>query len=179
MLQERTDGPKLKGQRSYMEIAEAISRYGSPGSVLSDQRELYKRMVYNILMNNENDHLRNHAFYFDGNGWRLTKLYDVVPIEYRVKHLWFEAGKHATEMSLSNALTSHALFGLTLAQAREIIEGMVKTFFSGWERHFEQCGVSQDDMGKLRHLLGHRVRAEIERDDWVRSKFLRMAQPAM
>jgi serine/threonine-protein kinase HipA len=46
-----------------------------------DARELWRRMVFNILCNNTDDHLRNHGFLWDAgkHGWRLSPLYDVVP----------------------------------------------------------------------------------------------------
>src|SRR5262245_16692634 len=61
---------------SYRDLAETIRRFGS--DPLSDLRELFRRMAFNILVGSDDDHLRNHAFLFVDRGWRLSPLYDVV-----------------------------------------------------------------------------------------------------
>lgn len=63
---------------SYADLAGVIRQYGT--SVRTDLHELFSRMVFNILVTNDDDHLRNHGFLGDGSGgWRLSPLYDVVP----------------------------------------------------------------------------------------------------
>lgn len=47
-----------------------------------DLKELWKRIVFNMAVSNTDDHLRNHGFIWDSNGWRLYPLYDVNPIPY-------------------------------------------------------------------------------------------------
>ena len=47
-----------------------------------DSVELWKRIVFNMAVSNTDDHLRNHAFIFTKNGWRLSPLYDVNPVPY-------------------------------------------------------------------------------------------------
>ena len=63
-----------------------------------DLIELWKRIVFNMAVSNTDDHLRNHAFIFAENGWRLSPLYDVNPIPFWtfIKALW----KWSKSMSL-------------------------------------------------------------------------------
>lgn len=67
--------------QSYAAIADAISARGAAAYVERDRQELFMRMLFNILVTNNDDHLRNHAFAHDthARGWRLSPLYDVVP----------------------------------------------------------------------------------------------------
>src|SRR3546814_17136977 len=62
-------------------ISDWSSDVCSSDLIASDRHELFARMVFNIMVSNDDDHLRNHAFLFDaqGAGWRLSPLYDVVP----------------------------------------------------------------------------------------------------
>ncbi|MBA5983626.1 HipA domain-containing protein, partial [Pseudomonas sp. MD195_PC81_125] len=64
---------------SYIELARAIIEHGS--EVDTDLRELWSRIVFNILVSNTDDHLRNHGFLLDpGRGWRLSEAYDINPV---------------------------------------------------------------------------------------------------
>lgn len=71
-------------QRSYLEIADAIRRYGSRPA--ADLRQLWRRIVFNVLISNTDDHLRNHAFLYVGtDGWVLSPAYDMNPVPADVK----------------------------------------------------------------------------------------------
>ena len=62
--------------RSYLLLADELRRrIGRPG----DGPELFRRMVFNALINNCDDHLRNHGLIAAGAGWRLSPVYDLVP----------------------------------------------------------------------------------------------------
>lgn len=70
--------------RSYIDIAESILSYGANPE--HDLRELWKRMVFNIMTSNMDDHLRNHGFLFVGNsGWQLSPVYDLESTPENVK----------------------------------------------------------------------------------------------
>ena len=62
-------------RRSYLEIGEILSMEGSHPK--EDWRELYRRMIFNILTSNFDDHLRNHGFLREERGWRLSPVYDL------------------------------------------------------------------------------------------------------
>lgn len=63
---------------SYLEIAEKIRVHGSAPD--EDLLELWKRMVFAVLISNTDDHLRNHGFLFENGGWKLSPVYDVNPV---------------------------------------------------------------------------------------------------
>src|ERR1035438_7832551 len=75
-------------QASYLEIAQVLEEHSSDAGV--DLRELWRRIVFTVLISNTDDHLRNHGFLYEGNrGWRLPPAYDLnpVPVQFRPRVL--------------------------------------------------------------------------------------------
>ena len=62
---------------SYLDIAEVIQQYGA--NIKEDLAQLWKRIVFNILISNTDDHLRNHGFILSDKGWLLSPAYDINP----------------------------------------------------------------------------------------------------
>src|SRR5580698_2958644 len=67
--------------KSYADLARAVQRYCHPRVIRENNRELFERLIFNIFVSNDDDHLRNHGFFWDPRlpGWRLSPLYDVMP----------------------------------------------------------------------------------------------------
>jgi serine/threonine-protein kinase HipA len=119
--------------------------------VRSDLHELFRRMVFNILVTNDDDHLRNHGFLFDGTGWRLSPLYDVVPkpqvsLERRLVLGVGPAGRDAT---LENALAGAARFDLGAEDASTLVQEMRAKIAARWEQLFAEAGLSHADRGRF------------------------------
>lgn len=157
-------------QGSYAALADALSRYGAAGSVQMDRTELFGRMVFNILVSNDDDHLRNHGVLWSPQpqGWRLAPLYDVLP-HPQVGHerfLQIGVGSQGRLATLDNALSACGRFGLTPAQAAAVIERITMTV-RAWKNHFEAQGISGTDLDVLasafrsRHELGWRAIAAV------------------
>lgn len=116
---------EAKPQYSYLLLAEARRLTGS-GEVLSeDLKELFRRMVFNILVDNTDDHESNHGFVHDG-GWRLSKAFDISPQMTRLGYQQMQVGTGATESSLKNALSACERFGLRRDEAVAVVEGLVE-----------------------------------------------------
>lgn len=156
------------GTYSYQDIVQALNLYGSPGHLQADREELFRRMVFNMLVANEDDHLRNHSLLHDGAGWRLSPLYDVVPGFHGPRHLYLSAGTQGGLMSLSNALSKCEAFGLYRKQARDIVAELVTEFARSWEAAFLESGVPAADMSQLRKLFDFTRLAERETDPEAR-----------
>ncbi|MGR5543290.1 HipA domain-containing protein, partial [Vibrio campbellii] len=62
---------------SYLELAEFLTQNGS--NTQEDLEQLWARLLFNIMVSNSDDHLRNHGFIFDTTGWRLSPAYDINP----------------------------------------------------------------------------------------------------
>lgn len=125
---------------SYSDICRVIEQFGVPGLVAADRSELFRRMVFNILVSNDDDHLRNHAFLFDpaGNGWRLSPLFDVVPKPQvaSARNLAIGIGTSGRSATLDNAMSECEQFGLGRDAARAVI-GEVVAVTRAWREHFE------------------------------------------
>lgn len=134
---------------SYPELADNLRRLSA--DYKSDAEELFRRMVFNILISNDDDHLRNHALIYSAQGWRLSPAYDLVPhaqIGYE-RHQSIIIGKKGREGSLKNAMTEVGRFGLTNAKASAIINE-VKAVVSQWDELFVKYGISKNDIEMLR-----------------------------
>lgn len=134
--------------QSYAAIADVISTRGAGAHVERDRVELFKRMVFNILVTNNDDHLRNHAFLYDSDarGWRLSPLYDVVPspVVGTERFLNLGVGPHGRVARLDNALAGAGRFGIHRRAAARIIEALVEQVRT-WRNTFDACGVSETD----------------------------------
>ena len=130
---------------SYADLAAILRQHGT--QVRRDLHELFRRMVFNILVTNDDDHLRNHGYLFDGTGWRLSPLYDVVP-KPQVgldRRLVLGAGPQGRDATIPNALAGAAAFALSADDALAIVEDMRARVAAGWERQFEDTKVSKAD----------------------------------
>ncbi|MCM7283662.1 HipA domain-containing protein [Enterobacter hormaechei] len=78
-LTRHLDGDDYSTGVSYLELAEVLIRNGAKTN--ADLQELWSRIVFNILVSNSDDHLRNHGFILvPGKGWRLSEAYDINPV---------------------------------------------------------------------------------------------------
>jgi serine/threonine-protein kinase HipA len=131
-------------QMRYADIARAIEQLGSRGQIQIDRTELFRRMVFNILVSNDDDHLRNHAFLYDSEtqGWRLSPVYDVVPrpSASHERYLHLGVGPQGRVSTLDNALAGCEQFGLSSIEAAVIIDQIVRTVRE-WKGRFETLAV--------------------------------------
>lgn len=146
---------------SYRELAEVVRRYGT--NPRHDLRELFRRMAYNILVGNDDDHLRNHAFLYDGRGWNLSPLYDVVSRPRRAQdgRLALVVGELGHEATLSNALTSAAAFGLVKDEAATLLEDLRAQVAARWKAALIESGVGEIEIERLANSF-----AESARESW-------------
>lgn len=127
---------------SYTEIVDFM-RTVAPDPQL-DFEELYRRMVFTVLVSNKDDHLKNHGFLYVGSDrWRLSPMFDVNPAPDRNPHLEtaiMEGGSH--DRSIRLALEACGFFEVTDANARKIIRNTAQRLSDGWRETFRQAGVT-------------------------------------
>jgi serine/threonine-protein kinase HipA len=114
------DGDDASTGVSYLEIARVLINHGAQTD--TDLRELWSRIVFNMLVSNTDDHLRNHGFIFvPGQGWRLSAAYDMnpVPESYGLK-LNISEADNAIDLDLARSVAPY--FRLSIADADGIIE---------------------------------------------------------
>lgn len=140
MLQA-TDGE----QGSYLEIAEAIEMCSSHAT--ADLRQLWRRIVFSILISNTDDHLRNHGFLHEyADTWRLSPAFDINPNpEPGPKHLSTAIDLGDDAASIAVALSVADYFRLSAEQAHEVV-GQVQTAVSHWAQVARQCGLTSQEV---------------------------------
>lgn len=132
---------------SYLEIADALRLYGATPK--QDLFELWKRIVFFILISNTDDHLRNHGFvYNDEKGWRLAPLYDVNPSNDNKNMLNTFITENDNSQNLELALEICDYFGIKPEEAKKIIEEMKKEV-QKWNIVAKKYGLSKYEIEKM------------------------------
>src|SRR5260370_3438551 len=112
------------GERgSYPELVDVLTQYGA--RVADDAREIYRRMVLNVLISNVDDHLRNHGFLWTGrHGWTLSPVYDLnpTPTDVRKRILTTNINLDEGTCDLNLVISVAEYFGLADAAAKRIIK---------------------------------------------------------
>jgi serine/threonine-protein kinase HipA len=131
---------------SYPLLADQLRRWSEKPR--DDRVELFRRVVFNAAVTNNDDHPRNHALRRTARGWRLTPAYDLVPaplISLERRDLAMTVGAYGRTASIYNLLSQCERFGLTAEEARKEIDAIVATVRT-WRDHFRACGVSPKDI---------------------------------
>lgn len=132
-----------EGRMGYADVAEIARRLSS--SPVDDSHELYRRMVFNILIENTDDHEKNHAFVFHQGEWKLSPAYDVLPQLQGLGFHQLRIGKDGNESKVANALSECERFMLKPGEAKEIVEQTAEQV-RHWREAFARAGVSQQDI---------------------------------
>jgi serine/threonine-protein kinase HipA len=134
---------------SYSALATVLLRLGHPDRQNAMREELFKRMVFNILMDNTDDHELNHCVRLGFDGYyALAPAFDVVPTLQNLGYQSLSVGASGAESTLVNALSELSEFGMKRPRAIELIRVVARTV-DQWPRHFAQHGVCQADMAQL------------------------------
>lgn len=134
-------------EASYTDIAECIRMYSSAPT--ADLHELWRRIVFSVLIGNLDDRLRNHGFLYDRNDkWRLAPAYDLnpVPLQEKARELSTWISEEGPGADLDIARRAAPFFALKKDRAEAIID---EVFFAldGWQNTARQLGMSAADIG--------------------------------
>jgi serine/threonine-protein kinase HipA len=146
-LLQRDDGEAA----SYLDLAEALQLQGDAARLESDLHQLYRRIAFNILVGNRDDHLRNHGFLRGATGWSLAPAFDLNPNP--------DAREHALAIDETNprpdlaTLRSTAPYYRLEEASAARIEFQVLTAVRTWRRIATRLGLSPDDLQALAGVL--------------------------
>ena len=139
------------GERSgYPELAQLLRRRGVAAGGLNTEQmhELFRRMVFNILIDNTDDHDKNHVLLArdHGNGQlELAPAFDVLPSGQALGYQQMRVGSDDADATIDNALSMCTQFGLkrdaAVAQAREVARVVRR-----WTTYFANAGVGVRDI---------------------------------
>lgn len=141
--------------RSYLEFVDALRRYGA--SPKQDMQELWRRIVFNILISNTDDHLRNHAFLHAGvEGWRLAPAYDLNPVPTDIKPRLLSTAIDLDDgtASLDLALSVIGYFELDEDKARAIATEVGRAVAT-WREEAANLGLAQTEIDRVRSAFEH------------------------
>jgi len=133
-------------EATYTDIAECIRMYSSEPT--ADLHELWRRIVFSVLIGNLDDHLRNHGFLYDrDNQWRLSPAYDLnpVPLMEKARELTTWISEEGPDANLDIARRAAPFFALKEDRADAIIVE-VSTALKGWQNTARQLGMSSADI---------------------------------
>jgi serine/threonine-protein kinase HipA len=140
---------------SYLEIVDALRQHGAAPK--ADIEALWRRIVFNILISNTDDHLRNHGFLYHGSdGWRLSPAYDLnpVPIDIKPRILTTTINEDDGTASLALAMSAAEYFGLDAAKAREIARHVGKAL-STWRNEAARHGIGKGEIDRMASAFEH------------------------
>jgi serine/threonine-protein kinase HipA len=150
-LTESKDGER----GSYPEIVDALVQNGARAK--DDSHALYRRVVFNVLISNVDDHLRNHGFlWLDRKGWSLSPAYDLNPTPTDLKARILTTNIDLDEGTCSLDLLENAseYFNLNLATARVIIKE-VALATSTWRTVAKKVGASSLEIDRMSSAFEH------------------------
>nr|WP_255699289.1 HipA domain-containing protein [Luteimonas sp. Y-2-2-4F] len=136
---------------SYAEIAHAIENQGVASAIAEDLAQLYRRAVFNVLVGNRDDHLRNHGFLRELGGWRLAPAFDVNPNPDKDAHV-LAVGLEDPTPDTRLLLDTCAYYRLSKARAREIVDE-VRAVVRGWKDEARRCKARGAELAAMEAVI--------------------------
>ena len=160
------DSHQDRSKWSYVLLAEELRRISAQPK--TDAPELFKRMCFNALITNNDDHPRNHAVIAMEDEWKLSPAYDLIPampISIERRDLALMCGDMDRYAHAENLLSQSARFLLKSDEARAIIDEMEQTVKDRWYEICRREGVTEKDCETIRPAFayeGFRLKLEKE-----------------
>jgi len=140
---------RAAGERyGYPELAQFLRRRGvtARDTYLTHMRELFRRMVFNILIDNTDDHEKNHAVIMtDAQQYALAPAYDVLPSGQALGFQQMRVGEAEADSTIENALSMSRLYALDRNQATKEVRAVARVV-NKWKEHFKNEGVTPRDI---------------------------------
>ena len=154
-LLETDETPDGRARWSYVILAETLRRISERPR--EDAHELFRRMVFNALISNIDDHPRNHAAIAPSRSWRLSPAYDLSPtpsVSEDRRDLDMACGAQGRSANAANLLSESGRFLLPPAQAAAVVDEVERVVTSEWYAIARAAGVSEADCGSVSSAYG-------------------------
>lgn len=148
-LLERQDGEL---GASYLDLAQFIADHGAKGHIDEDLAQLFKRVLFNILIGNRDDHLRNHGFVREHTGWRLSPAFDMNPSTSKLTHA-LAIDTHNNHPDIEVAMRQADLYRLGSVAARFVLE-QVRDAIADWRNLAKQIGLPSMEIQRMETVIG-------------------------
>ena len=141
-LTQRKDG---EAGASYLELVDLLQSRGA--NTLADCEQLFRRVLLNIRIHNTDDHLRNHGFFVNAKGIRLSPAYDINPSVDR-NELSLAIDETETTSDVSVAMDAHKAYGISAAQADGALKS-VETAVGTWRIEATRFGIPRAEQSLM------------------------------
>jgi serine/threonine-protein kinase HipA len=133
-LTQRSDG---EAGASYLDLVDLLQSRGA--DTRADCIQLFRRVLFNILIHNTDDHLRNHGFFIDESGIRLSPAYDINPSIDR-QELTLAINEVETACDVSIAMEAFRDYGISQEQAAGALKE-VQAAVNSWQGEATQLNI--------------------------------------
>ena len=149
----KADGYYYAGYRDMAEVIRHVST--QPGQ---DLQRLYRQMVFNVMIGNTDDHLKNFIMLHNDEGWRLSPAFDLVPnIGFNREHV-LRIGYDNRPPDLGTLLQEAGHFGLKRRQQAQEVVMEIHEAVSEWSTVFTACNVPEKDAQSIGKDINHRLK---------------------
>lgn len=146
----RLDATESDGH-SYLDLAQVIETTGTSTRIASDLEQLFRRALFNVLIGNRDDHLRNHGFLREGDGWRLSPAFDVNPNPHADRHvLAFDDRDAMPDTSLLLATAEY--YRLSRATAEKLVK-QVRDVVRRWDGCARRLGAEAGELARMAAVI--------------------------
>ena len=142
----------------YSDLADTMrSNCGGLPELRTELQELHRRIVFSILVSNDDDHLKNHGFlYAGGRTWKLSPAFDINPRPDRSGYLQTGiSDSSGYEASVEAAIEAAPLFDVEPQAARQGACEMAATISARWRPLCRSLGMSEDDCRRYVPAFDH------------------------
>ena len=150
------DSPTDTTSWSYLLLADELGRWSSRPR--DDRAELFRRVVFNAVISNNDDHPRNHAIVAAGGSWRLAPAYDLTPNPQRgveERSLALVCGRHGRAASRANLRSAAPRFGVTVEEADRVIDRIATEVRQRWRSEVLGQGGTEADCRTIEPAFLH------------------------
>ena len=141
----------------YTDLVEQMRVYGA--NPIGQFHELFRRALFDCLIKNKDNHLRNHGFLFTGfnNKWNLSPAFDINPNPTKGHGLQTGISElSGAEGSITGAIEAAPFFEMTEDDAVKLVGNMARTITNCWQTLFRQHGMATDDIKHFVPAFDHR-----------------------
>lgn len=139
---------------SYLEIMDTLQQHGTRPE--EDARQLWRRIVFNILISNTDDHLRNHGFLYHAAGWELSPAYDLNPTPTDIKARFLSLAIDGTDTAASLPLAFEVAPQFRLeAEEAKAIAAEVGRAVSTWRDRAAALGLTAKEIARMESAFEH------------------------
>lgn len=143
------DGVDYKDHISYLNLAEFIIQQSA--SAKEDLEQLWRRILFNVLVSNTDDHLRNHGFILTNQGWRLSPAYDMNPNEMG-NGLTLNISENSNELDISVVMYTASYYQVKVDKANIILEEMLKEI-ANWRAIAKKLGINNSEIEQTKRAF--------------------------